>query len=56
MPTRRRAAPSRGAQLKNFIPGWQAAARLRGGFDVTLLALVLILLGLGLLIPSSRQG
>lgn len=55
MPTRRRAAPSRGAQLKNFIPGWQAAARLRGGFDVTLLALVLILLGLGLLMVLSSS-
>ena len=55
MPARRRASASFGTQVKNFIPGWKAAARLRGGFDVTLLMLVLILLGLGLLMVLSSS-
>lgn len=56
MPARKRAAGSTvGARLKNFIPGWQAAAELRGGFDVTLLALVLVLMGLGLLMVLSSS-
>ena len=55
MPTRKRSSGSLGLQLKNLIPGWQAASRLRGGFDITLLMLVLILLSLGLLMVLSSS-
>ena len=55
MPTRKRSSGSFGIQLKNLIPGWRAASRLRGGFDITLLTLVLILLSLGLLMVLSSS-
>ena len=55
MPTRKRSSGSLGMQLKNLIPGWQAASKLRGGFDITLLTLVLILLSLGLLMVLSSS-
>ncbi len=55
MPARYSAAGSFRSRLKNFIPGWRASARLRGGFDVTLLTLVLILMGLGLLMVLSSS-
>ena len=55
MPTRKRSSGSFGMQLKNLIPGWQAASKLRGGFDITLLTLVLILLSLGLLMVLSSS-
>ena len=49
----RRASPS--AQMRSVLPGWQAAASQRGGFDITLLTLVLILLALGLLMVLSSS-
>ena len=48
-------ANSRAARRRSVFPSLQAAAKHRGGFDVTLLTLVLILLALGLLMVLSSS-
>ncbi len=47
---------SKAARRRSVLPaGWQAAYSQRGGFDITLLTLVLILLALGLLMVLSSS-
>ena len=48
-------ANSRAARRRSILPGLEAAAKHRGGFDITLLTLVLILLALGLLMVLSSS-
>lgn len=50
MPAKSKSAPRRG-----LFPGIRAASSQRGGFDITLLTLVLILLALGLLMVLSSS-
>ncbi len=48
-------ANSKAARRRSILPGLEAAAKHRGGFDITLLTLVLILLALGLLMVLSSS-